>query len=76
MLVFASRFCLLSGLILLLAAGVWFALYGNPAPPQEALVLETSAQDLGPMPVGEHTVEFAIRNRSDQPYHILGAKSV
>lgn len=72
---FASRLCFLSGLVLLMVAGVWLAIYGDPAPPQEALVLEIAEQNLGPMRVGVHTVEFPIHNRSGVPYQILGAKS-
>lgn len=74
MMIFASRLCLLSGLVLLMAAGVWLAVYGNPTPPLEALVLERAQRDLGPMPIGVHTVEFPIRNRSGQQYQIIGVK--
>lgn len=74
MLILAYRLCLLGGLALLIAAGVWLMLYGNPAPAEEALVLETTEQDLGNMPVGEHRVEFTIHNRASQPYLIIGAQ--
>lgn len=75
MLQFASRLCLLGGLGLLIAAGVWLAIYGNPKPPEEALVLETAEQDLGTLAVGTHTIEFTIHNRADKPYPIVGAKT-
>lgn len=74
MVILAYRVCLLSGLALLIAAGVWLVLYGNPAPAEEALVLEATEQDLGAMPVGEHTVEFTIYNRASQPYLIVGSQ--
>lgn len=73
MLIFAYRLCPLSCIALLTAAGVWLALYGNPALAEEALVFETTEQDVGALPVGEHSVEFTLHNRARQSYQIVGA---
>lgn len=72
MLTFASRLCFVAAIGLLVWAGMWMVVSGNAAPTREALVIEEPEQDIGKQPTGVHTVEFRMRNTSDQPQRVIG----